>query len=358
LTTTKDIAARLDLSVSTVGRALADDHRISAETKFRVHQVAEELGYVANRAARMMRGARSTVIGLVVPDVSNSFYSTVAHALAETMSSHDHQVMLCESGDSRQNELRQVRDLAAAQVAGVVIVPTAKPHHDVSRLLRSTPHVQLLRKVSALSPHWFGIDDHNVIHVATRHLVGLGHRRIAYIGGTVDIPTAAARLAGFHDAIAAAGLRPDVGIAELGSPSSAAHGADTLRRLFRERRPPTALVTGSVQITRGVLAALHEDGVTVPRDLSVVGFGDEPGFAWWGPGLTTISLPMHELAIACGVWLLHHIDHQTQETAQAPFTSVSSGTLVERGSTGPPPAAPASRATVRSRPVRQPVRQR
>ena len=80
MTTTKDIAARLNLSVSTVGRALADDHRISAETKFRVNQVAEELGYVANRAARMMRGARSTVVGLVVPDVGNSFYSTVAHA--------------------------------------------------------------------------------------------------------------------------------------------------------------------------------------------------------------------------------------------------------------------------------------
>src|SRR4249920_3408986 len=92
MTTTKDIAARLNLSVSTVGRALADDHRISAETKFRVNQVAEELGYVANRAARMMRGARSTVVGLVVPDVGNSFYSTVAHALAETMNSHEHQV--------------------------------------------------------------------------------------------------------------------------------------------------------------------------------------------------------------------------------------------------------------------------
>ena len=118
MTTTKDIAARLNLSVSTVGRALADDHRISAETKFRVNQVAEEFGYVANRAARMMRGGRSTVVGLVVPDVGNSFYSTVAHALAETMSSHEHQVMLCESGNDRQTELRHIRDLTAAQVAG------------------------------------------------------------------------------------------------------------------------------------------------------------------------------------------------------------------------------------------------
>jgi DNA-binding LacI/PurR family transcriptional regulator len=331
VTTAKDIAARLNLSVSTVGRALADDHRISAETKFRVNQVAEELGYVANRAARMMRGARSTVIGLVVPDVGNSFYSTVAHALAETVNSHEHQVMLCETGDDRQAELRHVRDLAAAQVAGVVIVPTPKPYAEVARLLRTMPHVQLLRRVPSLGPHWFGIDDHTVLHTATSHLLELGHERIGYIGGTRDIPTASARLTGFRDAIAAAGLSAESGLMRLGSPSSASHGADAVRALCAAPSPPTAIVTGSVQITRGVLDALHLDGVRVPRQLSVVGFGDEPGFSWWGPGLTTVALPMHDLATACGVWLLHRIE--ARAAAASPFASVSPGALVLRGST-------------------------
>jgi DNA-binding LacI/PurR family transcriptional regulator len=337
VTTTKDIAARLNLSVSTVGRALAGDHRISAVTKLRVSQMAEELGYVGNRAARMMRGARSTVVGLVVPDVGNSFYSTVAHALAETMSQHEHQVMLCETGDNRQNELHQIRDLAAAQVAGVVIVPTPKPHPDVARLLRSIPHVQLLRKVPALSQNWFGIDDHTVIHTATKHLVKLGHKRIAYIGGTTDIPTAAARFAGFRDALADAGLAEDAAFTELGSPSAASHGADSLRRLLAGRKPPTAIVTGSIQITRGVLDAIHHDHLPIPDQLSVVGFGDEPGFSWWGPGLTTVSLPMHEIATACGVWLLHRLTTGNADGAQAaPYTSVSPGVLVERGSTARP----------------------
>jgi len=337
MTTTKDIAARLNLSVSTVGRALADDHRISAETKFRVNQVAEELGYVGNRAARMMRGARSTVIGLIVPDVGNSFYSTVAHALAETMNSHERQVMLCETGDDRQAELRHVRDLAAAQVAGVVIVPTPKPHAEVARLLKTMPHVQLLRRVPSLGPHWFGIDDHAVIHTATCHLLNLGHERVGYIGGTRDIPTASARLAGFHDAIAAAGLPPESGLVRLGPPSSASHGADAVRALRAAPGPPTAIVTGSVQITRGVLDALHQDGVRVPRQLSVVGFGDEPGFSWWGPGLTTMALPMHDLAAACGVWLLHRLDAQADHgTAASPFASVSPGALVLRSSTAAP----------------------
>jgi DNA-binding LacI/PurR family transcriptional regulator len=339
VTTTKDIAARLNLSVSTVGRALADDHRISAETKFRVNQVAEELGYVANRAARMMRGARSTVVGLVVPDVGNSFYSSVAHALAETMNSHERQVMLCETGDDRQAELRHVRDLAAAQVAGVVIVPTPKPLPGVARLLRTLPHVQLLRRVPSLGPHWFGIDDHAIIRTATSHLLKLGHQRIGYLGGSRDIPTASARLAGFQDALAAAGLPAEAGLARLGPPSSAGYGADAVRALRAEPDPPTALVTGSVQITRGALDALHHDGVRVPRQLSIVGFGDEPGFSWWGPGLTTMALPMHDLATACGVWLLHRLDTGAGGAATAsPFASMSPGALILRGSTGAPRA--------------------
>lgn len=336
MTTTRDIAVRLNLSVSTVGRALADDPRISAETKFRVSQVADELGYVANRAARMMRGARSSVVGLVVPDIRNSFYSTVAHALSETMSSRDHQVMLSETGDDRQSELRQIRDLAAAQVAGLVIVPTPRPHPDVARMLRSIPHVQLLRRVASLGPHWFGIDDKTVIQTATKHLLDLGHRRLGYIGGTTDIPTAAARLSGFQEAVAASGLPAESGVAVLGPPSSAEHGASALMELLKDADPPTGIVTGSVQITRGVLDAAQQQRLAVPRALSVIGFGDEPGFSWWGPGLTTISLPMHDLATACGVWLLHRLLTNGDSSATTPYSSVSPGTLVERGSTAAP----------------------
>jgi DNA-binding LacI/PurR family transcriptional regulator len=336
VTTTKDIAARLNLSVSTVGRALADDRRISAETKFRVHQMAEQLGYVTNRAARMMRGVRSTVIGLVVPDVRNTFYSTVAHALAETMRSRDHQVMLCETGDDRQAELHQIRDLVAAQAAGVVIVPTPKPLPEVGRLLQAIPHVQLLRKVPTLSPHWFGIDDQTIIHTATKHLLDLGHRRVAYIGGTVDIPTAAARLAGFEQAVTEAGIPLGSCITDLGQPAYAGHGSEGLRRLMSATQPPTAVVTGSVQITRGVLDAAHQDRIEVPGHLSVVGFGDELGFSWWGPGLTTVSLPMHELATACGVWLLHRLENAGEAADPGSYASVSPGTLVLRGSTAAP----------------------
>jgi DNA-binding LacI/PurR family transcriptional regulator len=340
VTTARDIAERLNLSVSTVGRALADDRRISAETKFRVNQVAEELGYVVNRAARMMRGARSPVIGLVVPDIRNSFYSTVAHALTETMGARDHQVMLCETGDDRQIELRQIRDLAEAQVSGVVIVPTSKPLPDVVRLLEPIPHVQFLRNVSPLGPHWFGIDDRKVIQTATEHLLGLGHRRIAYIGGTTDLSTAAARLAGFEAAMSESGLTSEDQLTALGPPSSAEFGATALKQLLESSDRPTGVVSGSVQVTRGLLEYAHRTHLDVPGDVSLVGFGDEPGFSWWGPGLTTVALPMHDLATACGSWLLQRLDARSEPSAdEAPYSSVSAGVLIERGSTAKPAAS-------------------
>jgi DNA-binding LacI/PurR family transcriptional regulator len=336
MTTAKDIAERLNLSVSTVGRALADDRRISAETKFRVNQVAVELGYVANRAARIMRGASSPVVGLVVPDVRNSFYSTVAHALSETLSERDHQVMLCETGDDRRKELRHVRDLAAAQVGGVVIVPTPKPLPEVAVLLSRVLHVQFLRKVPSLGPHWFGIDDHGVIRQATEHLLELGHRRIGYIGGGMDVPTGAARLSGYDAALAAAQVERRDDLVVVGPPSSADFGATALRELLGREDPPTGIVTASVQMTRGAVDFSHRSGLTVPGDFSLVGFGDEVGFSWWGPGLTTVSLPMHDLAASCGAWLLQRFADQHDDDNATPYSTLSSGVLVVRGSTAAP----------------------
>lgn len=336
MTTARDVANQLNISVSTVGRALADDPRISQETKQRVRKASEELGYVANRAARMMRGVPSTLVGIVVPDVRNSFYATAAHGLTETLGQHGHQVVLSETGDDRLAELRQLRDLASVQVAGVVIVPTPRPHPEVKQLLKTLPYVQFNRRVPGLSSPWFGIDDHDVTNIATKHLLGLGHRRIGFIGGTEDLPTGADRLAGFRDAIAEAGLPPEFGLAELGRPAQPTHAEKALRKLLRIIDPPTAIVTASVQMTIGLLTAAHEDQIKVPDDLSVVGFGDEPGFTWWGPGLTTMELPVHDLASACGSWLLHHLNSDNGREWKTTLSTASRGRLLTRGSTAAP----------------------
>jgi LacI family transcriptional regulator len=112
------------------------------------------------------------------------------------------------------------------------------------------------------------------------------------------------------------------------------HGREAVRRLLKGPDAPTALVLGSIQLTQGVLEELSEQGVKVPGELSVVGFGDEPGFSWWGPGLTTIGLPIQEMATGCALWLMRRL--KTKPGNDGPYTSVSPGSLVLRGSTAPP----------------------
>jgi len=330
--TTKDIAERLELSISTVGRALSNDPRISTATTQRVHEAAAEMGYVANRAARMMRGGTSNLVGLVLPDIRNGFFSTIAHALSKCLEKGEFQLMLSETDDDRASELRHLRELTSAHVAGIIIVPSARPHPDAVRLLQMTPHIQLLRRHASLGEQWFGIDDARALEDATRHLLQLGHRHIAYIGGPEELPTGAERLRGFRRALAGAPA-PAQGFEVLGAPGSDHFGRDAIRRVLDQRTPPTALVMGSVRITYGVLEELLVRGVRVPDELSVIGFGDEPGFGWWGPGLTTIGLPISELATACGLWFLyHHLQHKGQRPG-GPYSALSPATLVQRGST-------------------------
>ncbi|MGW6376121.1 LacI family DNA-binding transcriptional regulator [Rhodococcus sp. NPDC055112] len=333
--TTKDIAQRLELSVSTVGRALTDDARISERTKLRVRKAAEEMGYVSNRAARMMRGISSNVVALVIPDVRNSFYSTIAHELSKNLQAEGFQLMLSETDDEPDAELQHLRELSASRIAGVIIVPTARPRPETVSLLNGLPHIQMLRRHRSLGPDWCGIDDHRALKMATAHLVDLGHRRIGYIGGPVALPTGKQRLKGFRDALRAGGLESHVHLVEHISPAAEDNGRQALRRLLDTPTPPTAIVVGSVRLTTGVLDELFRSGTTIPDELSVTGFGDEPGFSWWGPGLTTLRLPIGDMATACGLRLLERLTDRASDP-DTTFSSKQLGELVFRGSTAPP----------------------
>ena len=330
MVTIKDIAARLKVSASTVGRALADDPRISSAMKQKVQAVADEIGYVANRAARMMRGVSSQLVGLIVPDIRNNFYSTIAHALSKCLEQDGFQLTLSETDDDRAVELRHVRELISANVAGMILVPSAKLLPETVRLLKSMPHIQLLREQSSLGGQWFGLDDSKSLALAVEHLLQLGHRRIAYIGPSEELSTGASRLKGYRDELKAAN-RWDAQLEMCGSPSNADFGRDALRRLLALPKPPTGVVLGGVQHTHSVVDECIALGIRVPDELSIVGYGDEAGFRWWGAGLTTISLPVSELATACGLWFLHQL--RQRPAAMPRYRSVSSPTLLVRGTT-------------------------
>lgn len=329
--TIKDIARELGLSVSTVGRALTDHPRIGRETKDRVRKAAQRLDYVANDAARIMRGGSSRLISLLVPDVLSGFYAMVAQSLSISFASEGYHLTLSLTDDDADREMQQMRELMSARVAGVVIIPSANPRRETVEMLSKIPHVQLLRRIDSLGD-WFGLDDERAIFDSVNHLAGLGHQKIAYIGDNI-FPTGKARYKGFKRAMKDVGVKIDDTLVMLGS-AEAEFGAEAVRKLVQGRNPATAIITGAVLVTLGAAEQLTALKVKIPDQLSIVGFGDGPWQRWWGPGLTTLKLPIEEITTGCALWLLHRL--KTELPEGDPHISVSPTTLLIRHSTAAP----------------------
>lgn len=338
--TIKDIARTLGLSVSTVGRALADSTQISEETKARVRQAALKQGYVAHSGARAMRSGRSTLIGLLVPDIQNDFYGTVAQALAACCAAAGYQLVLAVTDENPDVELSHVRSLMEARVAGVVIVGSVAPRPETLTLLARIHTVQLIRRIAGLDSAWFGMDDAGCLEVPTAALIALGHRRIAYVGGAKELSTGDRRLGGYQAAFARAGLDIPHDLIRLGQPRAAA-AAQMFADLWSHREArPTAVVTGGARLTVGVLESIADLGLQVPDELSVIGFGDAPWLKWWGTaGLSTVALPVRDIAASCGEYLMRRIAENggARSADAAPFHAMHAPHLVARSSTAPPP---------------------
>lgn len=343
--TLKDIAAVVGVAPSTVGRALADHPHVHESTKARVREVAASLGYVAHAPARVMRGGHSDLVGLLIPDVRNDFYSTAAQAISEACARSGFHVVLSITGDDPHREREHLRGLVGARCAGVVVVPSARPLRETRALLAQVAHVQLIRRAKGLHAPWFGIDDAASSRLAAGRLLAAGHRAIGYVGGDLRLSTGEERFAGFRAALAAAGIEP--------TPRWCAHdgcdaqtGVEATRRVLAGAPRPTALVLAGSRLTIGALDALLELGLEVPRAISVVGFNDSPTLAGWGPGVTSIGLPVGEIAAACATGLLERVRGAAGSGAPAPRPAEArfAPFLIERGSIAPPDRRAKARA--------------
>ena len=340
MVTIKDIARIVGVAASTVGRALADHPHVHEDTKARVREVAAQLGYVAHSPARLMRGGTSSLIGLLVPDVRNDFYSTAAQSISEACATAGFQVVLGITSDSAEREREHVHGLVSARAAGVILVPTAHPTRDTLTLLEQLPHVQLIRKHRAIRAPWFGIDDAAATRLAAHHLLSLGHRHIAYIGGDLRLSTASKRFQAFQEAMAARGLMAEDSYCAHG-PGGADFSANATRQVLSRTPSPTALMLAASHLTVDALEVVRALDIAVPEALSIVGFNDSAALGWWGAGVTSVGLPVFDIAAACAGGLLAKLRQASMsaDAARPPSEAMFTPFLVERGST----ARPASR---------------
>lgn len=334
--TLKALAAHLNLAHSTVSRALSDNANISSATKDRVRQAARDLGYIPNSGARLLRTGYSPVIGLLVPDITNESYSAVARILAEQCSERGRPLVLSVSEDDPQRELGLVRALLEARPAALVVTLTANPKKETLAHLRGIPVIQFLRSDSRVRGHSMAIDDYTGGRLAADHLADLGHTQIGFLGVPENLSTGAARLHGYQAALAARGIATGREWQIL-SPPTADAGARGFTELMMLKKPPKAVFIASPQLALGVARVVQERKIRIPADVSLIAYGNSSWFSLFAGGLTTISLPLQELATAASSILFHELKRRVGDPS-APTKVALTPLLIKRASTGKPHA--------------------
>lgn len=341
--TIRDIASALGLSHATVSRALSDHPKINSETKARVRALAQELGYVPNGSARSMRGAHSPLIGLIVPDIQNDFYASIAKIVADAAAARGFQMILSVTEDNVEREMHDLRALIVARAAGIIITPSPSPLPETFDLLAGVRAVQLMREDARIAREAVLVDESAAIAGAAQHLIDYGHRDIAYVGVSTEISNGKHRLAGFTATLARHGLDASRVALALPRPEFSRHA---VHKLMSGPNRPSALVMGSSSLTLGALMALRSLGLRWPDDVSIVGYGDPVWYELMGEGLTTVNLPVQEM----GKYVIGLLLAETGEgsdsrarpaAAASPVASRFAPSLVVRRSTRPfvPPRA-------------------
>lgn len=295
----QDIAREAGVSQSTVSRVLNDTITsvpIAAETRQRVIATAEHLGYRPNPLARGLRGAKTMLLGLIVRDIADLFFTTAVEAISLAARERSYNIVL-GSAHSRADEAIALRAVLETRHCDAIVL--LGDVRDQPRLLADlaashVPVVALWQATALDGVSTINIDNRGGIATAVDHLVGLGHRRFGFIGGYPhgDIRE---RQAGFIEHLTTLGLPPlDAHVHAAGNDPGS--GAGAFRNLISMADPPTAIVTATDQIAIGALHAAHAMGVSVPGQVSIVGFDDIPMAQFTAPPLTTVHQPMEDMA--------------------------------------------------------------
>ena len=333
----------------TVSRVINDSGYVSPETRAKVDRAIAELDYMPNVLARQLRSKRTKTIALVMTDISNPFFTSIARGVEDTARTQGYAVMFCNTYESECEEIGYVRLLIQRRVDGVLLVPAAGSTGSLA-LLREhgLPVVILDRHLRAEQVDEVRTDSEAGAHVAVRHLIDLGHRRIAVLTGPKAVSTSADRVAGYRRALADEGIEPDrelVVFGEYNEPS----GYEMARQILAIRPRPTAVFAGNNFIAFGAIRALREEGTRIPEDMSIVVFDDLPPGWVLDPFLTVVCQPAYEIGKqAAGLML----DRLRGDAAADPRTIVLPSELITRRSTAPPrPIDVASRSPRQTDPV-------
>jgi len=296
-TTIHDIARQLSISASTVSRALNDNPLISKTTREKIKKVALEIGYRPNTMAANLRTRRTNTIGVIVPLINRHFFSSVISGIEDVAYNSGFAVTITQSNDSFEKEEKIAQTLYSNRVDGVIVsigMETTKFDHLKHFSERDIPLVFFDRVVDEIEAHKISVDDFNGGFKATQHLIEQGAKRIAHIGGPLNLKIYQKRLDGYLDAMKKAGLAVDDSML-IHNSLTRTDGTNAVKKLFSQKVKPDAIFCANDTTALSAIIYFNEHAIKVPDDVLIVGFSNEPFSEVVTPSISTIRQPGFEM---------------------------------------------------------------
>ena len=312
--TIRDVAKKAGVSVMTVSRVINGKRNVKESTRKKVLKAIEELGYVPNSIARSLTIKKTATIGLVISDITNPFFTTVARGVEDTAISNHFTVILCNTDEDPEKELMYVEVLARHKVDGIIFTSASGKKSPLKSLfIRNIPLVLIDRTIE-------GINDIDIVrgdsvygaYILTKHLIDLGHKRIGIILGNRNISTALDRAEGYKKALKDSNIPIDESLIKINENSkfSKEDGYRLTKELLNMENPPTAIFGGNNLMAIGAILAIREMGLKIPDDISLVSFDDIESLSEVYPFLTVVKQPAYTMGVIATELLIRRIENK------------------------------------------------
>ncbi|GHO45958.1 LacI family DNA-binding transcriptional regulator [Ktedonospora formicarum] len=311
--TIQDIARLAGVSKATVSRVLNAKPDVDPATRERILQIMQEQGFVPNVAASSLAGGRSRLIGVVIPPLTWPLITEILRGVSEVVEQSSYELLLYsvahDLGDYEKNKGTVIDRILASHLASglLAVYPGSSIPHLTKLYDQGFPVVIIDDRETPTHVPWVSADNQTGAAAATRYLLQLGHRRIAFIQGPLEYEVSLKRYQGFCEALKEAGLTPDPELVQQGN-FMAKSGLPGAKQFFTMEKRPTAIFAGNDQMAYDVLEDAEAHGVRIPGDISLIGFDDIPSSAYTRPALTSVRQPFYEMGRRATELLLSQLD--------------------------------------------------
>lgn len=325
-----EVAEKAGVSLGTVSRVLNNDAHVAPETRERVTAVVRELGYVANRQARGLKNSKTNTIGMVVPDLGTGYIGEIMMGVDAELAIHEFDLMLFTTHRAPIKEANYVANMVQGMVDGILLVLPRNPADYVGSLSqRNFPFVLIDHQGIGSPCPAVGATNWHGAYTATEYLIKLGHTRIGFITGSMDLGAAIDRLEGYKSALKTHHIPEDASLINYGS-FYQTDGYSGACEMLELEHPPTAIFASNDAMAMGAMDAVRSRGLRIPEDISIVGFDDIPQAEVVRPALTTVRQPLRQMGGLAAQMLIDKLKTPYAELGRIELPTE----LIVRASTG------------------------